>query len=92
MNLPTMITKFPTNTIKGLNSVVYKRIIAKRTNVNQSITPSYMQYNYYNIDKINFIKNNNLKYIIIDKYGQQLNITIDEFDCNIHAIQIYPYY
>lgn len=87
-----MITKFPTNTIKRINHVVNKRTITKRANIHQVITPPYMQYNYYNIDKINFIKNNNLKYIIIDKYGQQLNISIDEFDYNIHAIQIYPYY
>lgn len=52
-----------------------------------------MQYTHANnTNLIAFIKDNKIKYSIIDRYGNKLDISVDAYDSRIHAIKIYPYY
>ncbi len=77
MNLPPMLKKF--------------QAITKHTILNPRMP--CMQYTHANnTNLIAFIKDNKIKYSIIDRYGNKLDISVDAYDSRIHAIKIYPYY
>ena len=80
MNLPPMLKKF--------------QAITKHTILNPRMP--YMPYmpctHANNTNLIAFIKDNKIKYSIIDRYGNKLDISVDAYASRIHAIKIYPYY
>ena len=80
MNLSTILTKFQTSTIASINglidgSTIWKNYRQIRGNSRKTL--------------VEFINDNNLKYVIISRSGKKLNITLDDFNHRSHCIKIY---
>lgn len=80
----------------SINGLINTRIAQKSykpSNCNSNnVTYSSITRLSTNAALIDFIKDNKIKYTITSKYCDKLNISIDEYDSHIHAIEIYPYY
>lgn len=80
MNLSTILNKFQTSTIAGINglidgSTIWKNYKQIRGNSRKTL--------------IDFVIDNNLKYVIISRSGKKLDITIDDYNHRSHYIKIY---
>ena len=81
MNLSTVLNKFQTSTIAGINglidgSAIWKTYKQIRGNSRKTL--------------IDFVTDNQLKYVIISRSGKKLNISIDDYNHRSHYIKIYP--
>ena len=80
MNISTILNKFQISTISGINglidgSTIWKNYKQIRGNSKKTI--------------VEFINDNNLKYVIISKSGKKLDITLDDYNHRSHYIKIY---
>lgn len=92
MNLPPMLKKIQANAIMSINGLINTRITQKSYKPSNYNSNNVTYKSGTNTVLIDFIKDNKIKYTITSKYGDKLNISIDDYNSHIHAIEIYPYY